>query len=119
MRCASVADCVPGTIKLLHCGGLADWAKEWPGQPSNPYLIDHALAHATLRYKPRQARRNSTRNVGRASRRDGEDKFCPPPCLRLAKIKSKSSRASEANKQQTNNIALAVFISFISYDLLK
>jgi len=34
MRCASVADCVPGTIKILHCGGLADWAKERPGQRS-------------------------------------------------------------------------------------
>src|SRR5262249_21282209 len=34
MRCASVANCVPGTIKLLHCGGLADWAKERPGQRS-------------------------------------------------------------------------------------
>ena len=32
MRCASVADGVAGTIKLLHCGGLADWAKERPGQ---------------------------------------------------------------------------------------
>ena len=33
MRCASVAGCVPGTIKLLHCG-LADRAKERPGQRS-------------------------------------------------------------------------------------
>ena len=34
MRFASVADCVPGTIKLLRCGGLTDWAKERPGQRS-------------------------------------------------------------------------------------
>jgi len=33
MRCASVSGCVPGTIKLLHCG-LADRAKERPGQRS-------------------------------------------------------------------------------------
>jgi len=34
MRCAIERGCVPGTIKLLHCGGLADWAKERPGQRS-------------------------------------------------------------------------------------
>ena len=34
MRCAGVTDCVPGTIKFLHCGRLADWAKERPGQRS-------------------------------------------------------------------------------------
>jgi hypothetical protein len=33
MRCASVAGCVPGAIKLLHCG-FADRAKEGPGQRS-------------------------------------------------------------------------------------
>src|SRR5262249_45436926 len=32
MRCASVADCVPATIKGVHYGGLADWAKERRGE---------------------------------------------------------------------------------------
>jgi hypothetical protein len=41
MRWASVADCVSGTIKLLRCGGLADRAKEGPGQRS---ILDHALS---------------------------------------------------------------------------
>ena len=43
MRCASVAGCVPSTIKLLHCG-LADRAKDGPGQRSIPYLMDHPLS---------------------------------------------------------------------------
>jgi len=34
MRFAIEPRRVPGTIKLLHCGGLADWAKERPGQRS-------------------------------------------------------------------------------------
>jgi hypothetical protein len=38
MRFAIEAGCVPGTIKLLHCG-LADRAKEGPGQRSNPYSL--------------------------------------------------------------------------------
>ena len=38
MRCASVAGCVPGAIKLLHCG-FADRAKEGPGQRSILYSI--------------------------------------------------------------------------------
>src|SRR5215472_15692675 len=36
VRCTSVADCVPSTIKLLLHRGLADWAKERPGQRSIP-----------------------------------------------------------------------------------
>jgi hypothetical protein len=42
MRCASVAGCVPGAIKLLHCG-FADRAKEGPGQRS---ILIHFLANA-------------------------------------------------------------------------
>jgi hypothetical protein len=38
MRYASVAGCVPGTIKLLHCG-LTDRAKEGPGQRSILYSL--------------------------------------------------------------------------------
>src|SRR5215471_1857836 len=36
VRCTSVADCVPSTIKLLLHRGLADRAKERPGQRSIP-----------------------------------------------------------------------------------
>ena len=43
MVCASVAGCVPGTIKLLHCG-LADWAKEGPGQRS---ILIHFLVNGS------------------------------------------------------------------------
>src|SRR5262249_19770496 len=43
MRCASVADRVPGTIKLLHCGGLADWAQEGPGQRSATFRNLHRV----------------------------------------------------------------------------
>jgi hypothetical protein len=35
MRCASVPSCVPGSIKLFHCG-FADRAKEGPRQRSIP-----------------------------------------------------------------------------------
>jgi len=35
MGCATVAGCIPGTIKLLHCG-LANRAKQRPGQRSIP-----------------------------------------------------------------------------------
>jgi hypothetical protein len=57
IRSTSVADCIPSTIKLLLHRGLADRAKERPGQWSIPNSLPNqwpaTVVEATLRYKAR------------------------------------------------------------------
>ena len=48
IRCTSVADCIPSTIKLLLHRGLADRAKERPGHQWPATVVE-----ATLRHKAR------------------------------------------------------------------
>jgi hypothetical protein len=77
--------------------------------------MDHALAQGRLRHKPRLGSRNFTQNLRRGIRGAAKSSFGGAPGLRI----ELPNENAAANKQQTNKAELAVFISFISYVLLK
>jgi hypothetical protein len=62
MGCATVAGCIPGTIKLLHCG-LADWAKEGPGQRSTTLRTLQGYLNREPEHKARLGSRISEINL--------------------------------------------------------
>jgi hypothetical protein len=83
IRCTSVADCIPSTIKLLLHRGLADRAKERPGQWSIPNSLPNqwpaTVVEATLRHKARSWVAGISYTICEGIMRRRRAQILPPP----------------------------------------